>query len=221
MLVKTLLSVPFMLPLLAGFSTNAQADSAVSSWSILVGPAYVDFREDVRLSVGGAPVPGASASVQNNTTLAAEVSHHFTPNWSAGLTVGIPPRSAVTGTGTAEAFGLLGAVRYGAVVGTAKYTLDTLGSWRPYLGAGAAYYVVVKDHDAFISDLKVKNRFGTALQAGVEYTISPSIGIAVDVKKLFVKTTASGTIAALGGAPAHADVTLNPVVFQVGAVVHF
>ena len=219
--MKTHLVVSFTLPLLVGFSTNARADSDPGPWSVSIGPAYVDFHDSTRLSIGGAPVAGAGATVQSNTTLAAEVSYHFTPSWSAGLTIGVPPRSAVTGTGTAEPFGLLGAVRYGALVGTAKYSFDTASPWHPYLGAGFAYYVVVKNHDAFISDLKVKNRFGSALQAGVEYAISPSLGVAIDVKKLFVKTTASGTIAALGGAPAQADVTLNPMVFEVGAVFHF
>ena len=207
---------------MTALSTDAIASPPETPWSLFVGPAYVKFNNDVRLSAGGAPVPGSGADVQSNTTLAAELSYRFTSAWSAGLTIGVPPRSAVTGTGTAAPFGTLGAVRYGAMVGTGKYTFDLAGSdWKPYVGAGIAYYIVLSESDGFISNLKVKNRFGTALQAGVEYAFTPSFGIALDVKKLFVKTTATGMIAALGGAPAEADVTLNPAVVQVGAVFRF
>ena len=42
-----------------------------------------------------------------------------------------------------------------------------------------------------------------------------------DVKKLFLKTTASGNLPALGGAPVKADAKLDPLVIQAGLLLQF
>lgn len=42
-----------------------------------------------------------------------------------------------------------------------------------------------------------------------------------DVKKLFLKTSASGVLPAMGGAPVSARVTLNPAVVHLGLSVNF
>lgn len=199
---------------------SAQAQES-SPWSVQIGIARIDFHENVKLSAGGAPVPGAGARIGDNTTLAAEISYKLTPSLSAGLTIGVPVRTAVTGTGTAAVFGELGAVRYGPMGLTARWTFDTGSRWHPYVGAGLTYFVVMSEHDAFIKDLKVDNKLGTIVQAGVQYDLTPQVGLFLDVKKLYVKTTATGTLPAMGGAPAVADARLDPLVTHIGLLYRF
>lgn len=136
-------------------------------------------------------------------------------------TLGVPPQSKITGTGTEAPFGSLGAVRYAPIALIGKYQFDTGGAWHPYVGAGGVYYAVVKAIDGFVSALEVDNKFGAALQAGVQYDITSGLGVFLDFKKFYVKTQANGTVPAMGGAPAPADVTLDPAVVQVGVVLHF
>ena len=77
---------------------------------------------------------------------------------------------------------------------------DVVPNLKPYVGAGINYMLFFggDDHNGFQVDLD--NGFGYVLQAGVDYKLSPTLGLFVDVKKLFLKTTASGSLPALGGA---------------------
>ena len=209
--------------LLLGASITAHADthSTESSWSVQAGPGFIDFREHATLSAGGARVPGGDVDVEDGATLLAEISYRFNGSWSVGVTLGIPPESEVKGAGTAAPFGKLGSVRYGPLAVVGRYTFNTDGAWHPYLGAGAVYYMILQEDDGFIANLEVDNRLGVAVQAGVRYDFTQRIGLFLDFKKLFVETEANGVLPALGFAPVHADVTLNPVAVQLGVAFDF
>ncbi len=172
-------------------------------------------------SASAAPVPGAGAKLSDDTTLLAEIGYRFTPEWSAGLTVGIPPTTDIDGTGSAAAFGRLGEMKYGPLALTGQYQFNAGGRLQPYLGAGAVYYLVMDEKDGAVAGLTVDNAWGSVLQAGVDYKLSPTLGLFVDVKKLFLKTTASGNLPALGGAPVKADAKLDPLVIQAGLLLQF
>jgi outer membrane protein len=190
-------------------------------WNLQIGPAYIQFHESAGFSVTGMPVLGANAQLQDNTTLAAEVSYRLTPIWSVGLTIGVPARTRVTGTGAAEPFRELGTGRYGPMALTIRCTFNDIGRWHPYIGTGVTYFVVLKEYDAFINDLKIDNAFGRVMQVGIQYDINPQLGLFFDTKKLFVKTSARGNLPAFGGAPVSADVRLNPAVIQAGISYRF
>lgn len=199
------------------------AEPVAGSWDAQVGPARVDLREEIILSRSGAPFPGGRADAQDNTILAAELTYHITPSWSAAVTVGFPPRSAVTGRGEAARFGVLGSMRYLPIALMGKYQFDTGSALHPYVGVGGVY-AVVQASDGYVRDLKVDNTFGAGFQAGVQYDLTPGLGLFLDFKKFLLKTNARGTAPGLGGAggvPVSADVTLDPLVFQVGVVVRF
>lgn len=205
--------------LLASVAGQASADE--HAWRLRVGPGHIAWDEQVTLSIGGGPVPGAGARLSDNTTLLAEIGYRFTPSWSAGLTLGIPPSTEASGTGAAAPFGELGKIKYGPLALTAQYQFNSGAALQPYVGAGAVYFMVLSDKDASIAQLKVDNAWGSVIQAGADYALSPTLGLFVDVKKLFLKTRASGTLPALGGAPVTADVTLDPLVIHAGLVLRF
>lgn len=197
------------------------AAAQTSDWRLRVGAGRVDFREEVSLAVGGATVPGASATLSDENTLLAEIGYRFSPAWSLGLTLGIPPITDVQGSGTAAPFGRLGDVRYGPLALTGQYQFNAGGALRPYVGAGAVYFMVIDESDGAIAGLKARSRLGSLVHVGAELALTPALGLYVDVKKLYVKTRATGTLPALGGAPVEARVRLDPVVFSAGLSVDF
>lgn len=188
----------------------AQAQS--SPWIVRLGPAHVGFSTRADVSVAGSPVPGGSASASSNTTLGLEFANELSSRWTARLLLGVPPETTLSGTGTLASAGELGKVTYAPAVLSMTFNLLEGGTFRPYLGAGLNYTMVFKSKDAFITQLDVKNAFAPVAQAGVEFTLSPDWRLSIDARKIYLKTKADGVLPAMGGAPAHADVRLNPLV---------
>lgn len=197
--------------LLAATATAAQADEA-SPWTLRVGAAHVGFSTQADVSVGGSPVPGGDASASSNTTLGFELAYDLTDRWTARFLGGIPPRTTLTGQGSLASAGTLGKVTYAPAVLSLTYKLLNEGAVQPYVGAGINYTIVTKNQDGFISDLDTRSAWGSVLQVGVEMPLSPGWSVSLDARKIFLKTKATGTLPAFGGAPTRADVKLDPLV---------
>lgn len=194
---------------------------AETDYSLKVGPARVIFDESATFNVAGNPLPGANATVSDRTTLAFELTYRLTDTLAAGLTFGLTPTSKVTGTGALASAGELGRVTYAPAVFSLQYRFAPVAGIKPYVGAGAVYFLATDTKDGAVQDLKVDNKLGGSIQAGALYPVSSHISVFVDLKKFYLKTTARGTVPALGGAPVSADVRLNPLVFQAGLAFDF
>lgn len=79
---------------------------------------------------------------------------------------------------------------------TAKYHFD-LGGVKPYVGAGVAYFMWLKDDPGAatlplgVIETNLSDEFGVALQAGFDVPVNDTgLGISVDVKRYFIDTTA-------------------------------
>jgi len=201
------------------FSTAAQAQA--DPWWVHAGVGRATFHDHSTLTAAGSEVPGAGAKASDNTTAVFELGYQLTPKWSASATFGVPPTSTITGTGTAAPFGKMGEITYGPLVLAAQFHFGEVGGARPYLGAGAVYYMVFASKDGAIQQLDAKNGWGSALQAGLSVPLSQRFGLFFDVKKIFVKTTATGFLPAAGGAPVMAKTTLNPVLIHAGVSANF
>lgn len=192
-----------------------------SPWSIRTGPAVVLAYPSASLSVAGAPVPGGEIGVKNNTTLALELGYALSDAWMARFAFGIPPTTTLSAKGTLTALvppltGTLGKVTYGPAALTMTYSFGAPGSIRPYAGAGINYTAILREKDGDVAGLKVRNAFGSVLQAGVDVPLQNGWNVFFDVRKIFVKLKASGTLPAMGGPPAEATLKLNPVVVHAG-----
>lgn len=205
---------PIMTALFACGVLACTAASAQSSpWSVRLGAAHVGFNTQADVFVGGAAFPGANAEAKNNTTAVLEIGYSLSPEWTGRLLLGVPPTTTLTGTGTLAGTGTLGKATYGPAVLSLTYGVGQWGSIKPYVGAGVAYNIVFKSTDAFISNLDIKNSFGTVLQAGFEVPLEGGWSIGLDARKILLKTKATGTV--MGGVPASADIRLNPLVISV------
>lgn len=200
-------------------SSAAQAqDASKEGWFVRAGPLGVLFDSEADISVGGGIIPGASADTKDNFTLGFDVGYRFNDNLGLTFTGGIPPRTTLTGTGPL-AGATLGKASYAPAVIAAQYHFTNFGPrFQPYVGAGVNYTLFFGTSDGAVADLKVKNAFAPVLQAGFEYDIDSKWGVYMDVKKIFLSTTATGTV---GGNPARAEVTANPTLLSTGFVYTF
>ena len=191
------------------------ADGAGSPWTVRLGPAHVGFSTEADVRVNGELVPGGGAEASGNTTLGFELSYALTDRWTARLLAGIPPTTTLSGTGALASAGTLGKVNYGPAAATLTYHLLNEGMLRPYVGAGLNYTIVFKSEDGFISNLDARSAFGSVLQLGVDMPLDSTWTLSADARKIFLKTKADGVLPAMGGAAAHADVRLDPLVVFV------
>lgn len=193
---------------------SAQADTAAftPAWTLRLGPAHVHFDTRADVSVAGSAVPGANARASSNTTLGFALEYQWDPHWSAHLLAGIPPQTTLSGSGALAAAGTLGKVTYAPAVASVTWRFDPVGGITLYLGAGINYTIVLRSRDAFISPLDVDNAWSPVLHAGFELPLADGWSMSLDARQLWLKTHARGNLPAMGGAPAKADVQLNPLV---------
>jgi outer membrane protein len=207
--------------LLAGASVPAIAEDA-SPFFVRGGPAYANFDASAHVVVSGAEVPGGDARVSSNTGASLEVGWSMQPHWQVTLTLGVPPRARIFGSGTLAGAGKLGELSYAPAVLGLLFVPSPDTPWRPYIGLGINYTFIYNRRDGALSQLKVDNASGAALQAGAEWRLNQSWAWFFDIKKIWLKTDASGFVAsAAGPLPARARVTLDPVILNTGLSFHF
>ncbi len=204
------------------FAASAQAKER-AFW-VHLGPAAVQFENGGDVKVGGAVVPNASTRASDNVTVGVELGYDFSPQYSARLTLGLPPTTSVEGTGNLSATAgvpqPLAKVTYGpAVVSTTWHPLGRSG-FSPYLGVGLNYPIVFKVEDQFLVNVQVKSKVGGVLQLGADYAIDDKWGLFFDVKKLFTEVDVSADLPG-GGPAATTTAKLNPLVIHAGLSYRF
>jgi outer membrane protein len=186
---------------------------------VRIGAAGVFYHSGANIKLGGVPFQGATLAASDDVTVTFDIGYDLTKNFSLALMAGVPPRPTGTGEGTASSLGALGASRYGPAILSANYRLPRWGALQPYAGPGIAYAIVIKDHDAAITDLAVRNNFGFVLQGGADYMLSRKWGVFADVKELWLAVNAHGFIEQT--VPVTAHVRLNPTLVSAGIKYHF
>ena len=204
-----ILAVAGHLPTLAGDDHNFYAR---------IAPTTLFLSEGADIEAGGARIPGGTISVGTHTTGTVEFGYYFTPNFSVGFTGGFPPSVGINGAGTLAGVGKLGSITYGPTALTAQYTFTDFGRIKPYIGAGPMFMIVFDEDDAALKGLNVKGAVGAVVQAGVDLEVTDRWGLFADIKKGYLRTTATGT---LGGTPVAADVKLDPLAVSMGIKLRF
>jgi outer membrane protein len=189
-----------------------------SRWFGRIGVVGAIYHSGATIATDGAVIPGASAIVSNNVSVTFDIGCDITKNISTQLMLGIPPKPTIAGEGSVTALGELGAVRYGPAILSGLYKVRRFGAFQPYVGAGAAYAIILKDHQASVSDLHVRNNFGFVLQWGAEYPVARKWSVFADFKEIWLAVDSHGLI---GAAPVTAHVKLNPTLVSAGLKYRF
>jgi NADH:ubiquinone reductase (H+-translocating) len=193
---------------------NASPSATEKGWVAGIGSINAFYHSGATIATSGQTIPGATANVSNNYSLMFDVRRYIAKGLSLSLMAGIPPKPTITGQGSVASLGELGKVRYGPAILTADYHLPKLLAFRPYVGAGTAYAIILKEHDAAVSQLGVHNNWGFVLEGGAEHHLSQNLALFVDVKEVWLAVNAHGLLD--GVAPVTAHVNLNPTIVSVG-----
>jgi outer membrane protein len=188
------------------------------NWFIKFGPGYLINDESARMRAGGVPQVGATIKIKPQISALVEFGYFFTPNFAVSFTGGIPPRVDIRAAGTIAPLGRLGQAVYGPSTLTAHYHFTGWGAFRPYIGAGVAYTRIFDTKDDVLTNIKINDTIGPALQIGANYMINERWGVFVDVKKAYLRTVTTGN---LGPAPVRARVVIDTLAVHTGVMFKF
>lgn len=109
---------------------------------------------------------------------------------------------------------------------TAKYHLSLGNGIRPYIGAGATYFMIFSEGvgddaaDLGATDVDLSDELGFLLQGGVDIALNDrGLGLSLDAKRYFVGTTA--TFRAGQAVALRSDHDLDPWVLSAGLAYRF
>jgi outer membrane protein len=196
----------------------APTEDAPGNWFIRVGATMLSLQDNLNLSVGGAPFPGAKLATDDQYTPSFSVGYNFYEHLSAVLAVGLPPTMDASGGGSAASLGKLSQINYGPSALTVQYHPWDDGFFRPYVGFGVSYLHFFHSSVAgVLLDTHLTNDVAPVVEVGSEFMASDHYGFFVDLKKAWLESTATGT---LFGAPVVGQAPIHPLVATVGVDWH-
>ena len=139
--------------------------------------------------------------ISNSYVPELDITYYFTKNIAAELILGTTPHK-VRGTEALDKT-QIGKTWLLPPTLTLQYHFTDFGAFKPYVGAGVNYTFFlgtsparVANGGTTITQFKLDNAFGLALQAGADYMVTKNWGLNVDVKKLWLRSdfTANNTL---------------------------
>ena len=147
-----------------------------------------------------------TVSIDNSVVPELDFTYFFTPNISAELIAAVTPHDVKTSSGIdAGSSWLLPPTL------TLQYHFTQFDGVKPYVGAGVNYTHFFNADGGALNAVKYDDSFGGALQAGVDVPIQDNWYFNVDVKKVFISTTAKFSPSGV-----RADVDIDPWLVGVG-----
>ncbi|MBV8060936.1 MAG: OmpW family protein [Alphaproteobacteria bacterium] len=154
---------------------------------------------------------GGHVEASNSMAPEFDASYFFTPNVAVEA-IAATARHHVKLEGSSLSNGDLGHLQILPPTVTVQYHFCPTGTINPYVGAGLNYtlFYGVKSGSGGLN-VHYDNNFGEALQIGADIHLHGNWFANVDVKQLFLNTTAN-----VSNSTAIADVDLNPTIVGVG-----
>ena len=148
--------------------------------------------ESVNVNLTAAPSAALATKANDNVVPTLAVEYFATPNVSVE-TICCFTQHHVTGTGAIAGADIAQHVLILPATVTLKYHFNA-GGIKPYVGAGPAVFFYSDEKPGATAQalgatkLKMDNKFGVALQAGVDVPLGDSgLGISLDAKRYFMK----------------------------------
>lgn len=192
-------------------------DVLVRARAILVSPT-----EDSGPVTPGFPT--GSVGVSDRAAPELDFTYMVTDHIGAELILATTKHN-ITGRGALSGLGEVASTRVLPPTLTLQYHFAPKSHVRPYVGAGINYTTFYsadasRSLEAAIgkTDVRLKDSFGHALQAGIDVDLSPRVFLNLDVKYIDIDTTARLTT---GGAVNRVDVSIDPIVPAIGIGMRF
>lgn len=217
-------------------SAPAFADFSASNISVNIGAIQVAPNDsssslNVVESVAGLPAGSTAVGVNNNTQLGLTFDYRFDQNWTLELIAATPFSHDIEVEGSAIDGLDIGNTKHLPPTLLAQYHFDLGNSHLdPFIGVGLNY---TKFFDTSASgvlkstlqalnvatandqvDLKLKDSWGLALQAGVNYKLDQHWGLHLMVSKMDIDTV--GEVRLNGATIQSVDVQIDPFVVMAG-----
>lgn len=214
--------------MMAGFYVYPQSSQNGEKWRVRLRGLAVIPQESA--SIG---VIGGDAKISSSFIPELDFTYFFNKHFAAELILGTTRHKVSTVNSDLTAIGAasdasvnLGKVWLLPPTLTLQYHYP-VGKFNPYLGAGVNYTIFYHaDEGPVVKGIDYKNKFAFAAQAGFDYDISNRLFINVDLKKIFLSTTATvdGSNLTPSGSPQlqpilkniEADVKIRPWLLGVG-----
>lgn len=190
-------------------SALAAASADSGKWMIRARALGVVPQEDSSVNVSGT-IQG-EAKVDNSLVPEVDFTYFFTPNIAAELIAAVTPHDVKAVGSAAGANVDVGHAWLLPPTLTLQYHCTRWSSAKPYIGAGVNYTHFFSEDAGSLSTVSYDDSFGGALQAGVDIPIKDNWYFNVDVKKVWINTTAK-----FNGGSVRADVDINPWLVGVG-----
>ncbi|MEE1877088.1 OmpW/AlkL family protein [Altererythrobacter litoralis] len=164
----------------------------------LLGTAVLPDGKITDVKVDPGLPSGTQTAANDNVVPTVAIEYFFTNNFSVE-TICCMTQHDVDGTTGLPGAELVSNARVIPATFTAKYHFDAGGA-KPYVGAGATYFLWVSDKPGAattpapfnVTDTDLSNEFGFVLQAGIDIPLSDKgFGLSLDAKRYFVDTTAT------------------------------
>lgn len=179
------------------FSASTWADDG--SWMVRVRAL------DVSPNASSSP---SGLDADPNATMEVDITKFLTPNIAAELILATTTHTVTAGTSSLGSASLLPPTL------TVQYHFMPSAQVRPYVGAGINYTFFYQQ-SGDLAPFDLKNSFGLAGQAGLDYMLGKNAFINLDLKYIQLKTEVIS-----GGAKLY-DLTLNPWLIGMGAGYRF
>lgn len=222
--IGTLISAPA----LANFSVN---NISVNVGAIQVAPNDSSSSLNVVESVAGLPAGSTAVGVNSNTQLGLTFDYKIDKNWTVELIAATPFSHDIDVEGSAIDGLDIGNTKHLPPTLLGQYHFDVGNSnLDPFIGVGLNY---TKFFDTSASgalkstlqalkvatandnvDLKLKDSWGLALQAGVNYKLDPHWGLHFMISKMDIDTV--GEVRLNGATIQSVDVQIDPLVVMAG-----
>jgi outer membrane protein len=194
-----------------GGALPAQAGNYNGDFLVRIQGTVVAPSASADVSVGGVVQPGWDADVSTEVIPTLTLTYFLNKNIAAELFCCFAKFNA-EGTGGTPVKDLGDFWVFPPIV-TLQYHFDSMGGFKPYVGAGVEYMAFFGEGNSALGGAKIDldNAWGLALQAGFDMEIGQGWYLNADVKKVWLDTNASWK-----GTAVTADVTVDPWIVSVG-----
>ncbi len=197
----------------AGLAQESQGGNGLDSGFVHFGLSRVTLADEGEIRSGGVAVPGAGISTTEGYAARVEAGWFISDNIALAFSVQAPFETDNNPVGSLAGLGNLGTDRFALASLGAQYHFNRTGVISPYVGAGLSYYHVLGIDDGTVQNLSIENAFGSVVQLGVDFALTPKWSLNLDLKKMYIETEATGV---LGGAPTDSTAVLDPLIISAG-----